>query len=337
MCLRSRAGLKLAALMAAAAAALAATRPHYGGTLRVEVRESFATADPPQAGHTLAQLNGAFNIAQWAAASQAVYAADEDASGGRPFLDSVEVHMARPLSEQADALQLGKADIVELDPAEARRNSPAERKIWASSPVRLLALVFSPRIDDARVREGLSLAVDRSAIYRVLLQRQGEISGGLLPQWISGYAFLFPTAQDLPRARALVGSPRTLTFSAADPAHRRIADRIALDAHDAGLSLTRAVGSTADVRLVEVRIASADPWRALAALATALGLPEPPRNGPAEALYAAERALLEGCRVIPLAHLPDIYGVSPRVKGGPGLTPLGEWRFENLWLENVRP
>ena len=37
----------------------------------------------------------------------------------------------------------------------------------------------------------------------------------------------------------------------------------------------------------------------------------------AEALYAAERTLLEGFRVIPLIHLPDVYGVSPRVKGGP--------------------
>jgi hypothetical protein len=45
---------------------------------------------------------------------------------------------------------------------------------------------------------------------------------------------------------------------------------------------------------------------------------------------------LEGFRVIPLFHLPDVYGVSPRVKGGPGITPLGEWRFENLWLEGGR-
>ncbi|HUE03890.1 MAG TPA: hypothetical protein VMR62_30330, partial [Bryobacteraceae bacterium] len=55
-------------------------------------------------------------------------------------------------------------------------------------------------------------------------------------------------------------------------------------------------------------------------------------RGPEE-LYAAERALLEGFRVIPLFHLPDVYGASPRVKGGPVVTPLGEWRFDSLWLE----
>ena len=41
--------------------------------------------------------------------------------------------------------------------------------------------------------------------------------------------------------------------------------------------------------------------------------------------------------MIPLIHLPDVYGVGPRVKGGPGITPLGEWRFENLWLEGATP
>ena len=71
------------------------------------------------------------------------------------------------------------------------------------------------------------------------------------------------------------------------------------------------------------------------------GLPTPPHapseNASSEQTYAAERALLDGFRVIPLIHLPDVYGVGPRVKGGPGITPLGEWRFDNLWLEGAHP
>ena len=47
--------------------------------------------------------------------------------------------------------------------------------------------------------------------------------------------------------------------------------------------------------------------------------------------------LLEGFRVIPLIHIPETYGVSPRVKGGPGISPSGEWRFDSLWLEGARP
>jgi hypothetical protein len=86
-----------------------------------------------------------------------------------------------------------------------------------------------------------------------------------------------------------------------------------------------------------LRIAATDPAKALAELTAALGLPPlSPANTP-EQTYAAERALLEAFRVIPLIHLPDVYGVGPRVRGGPGISPSGEWRFENLWLEGARP
>ena len=192
------------------------------------------------------------------------------------------------------------------------------------------------------MREALALSVDRAAIHSVLLQRQGEIAGGLLPQWISGDAFIFSTAADAARARGLVGplrAPmRALTLSFEDPAWRAVADRIAVNARDAGLMVTAAqANAAADVRLVEMRIASAEPWQALAGLAASLGLAEPPHSGTPEALFAAERGLLADFRVIPLLHLPYVYGVGPRVRGGPGITPLGEWRFEALWLEGARP
>jgi hypothetical protein len=93
----------------------------------------------------------------------------------------------------------------------------------------------------------------------------------------------------------------------------------------------------ADVALVELRIASADPAKALAEIAATTGLPAPPRTETPEQGYAAERALLDGFRIIPLIHLADVYGVGPRVKGGPGIAPNGEWRFDNLWLERARP
>jgi hypothetical protein len=204
--------------------------------------------------------------------------------------------------------------------------------------VRVLTLIFSPRFEDARIREALALSVDRSALHTVLLQRQGEVSGALLPQWLSGFAFLFSTARDVPRARALATGPRPLTLAVEDPATRPIAERIALNARDAGLMVTvTSQPATADVRLAELRILSTEPAKALAGIAAALGAPEPPRADSAEALFNAERALLEGFRVIPLIHLPDIYGVAPRVHGAPGITPVGEWRFENLWFEGARP
>jgi hypothetical protein len=325
------------ALVLCALSLPAATRPRYGGMLHVEIRQSIETTDPPSTGRGIPDLLNSFTITRWEAGHRAVFDANDAAPGGRPFLDSVEVTLGRPLRDQSIDLEVGKADLVELGPAELRRQSPG-RRIWSSSPVRVLALVFSPRIGDARVREALALALDRSALS-VLLGRQGEISAGLLPQWLSGYAFLFPTAADPARARTLAVGARPLTLGFDDPALRPIAERIALNARtDAGLSITVAPQATGpDIRLAELRVASAEPAAALTAMASALGLPEPPHAATPEALYAAEHSLLEGFRVIPLIHLPDVYGAGPRVRGGPGITPLGEWRFDNLWLEAGRP
>jgi ABC-type transport system substrate-binding protein len=320
--------------------AAGATRPRYGGDLRVEVRESVETADPPQAGRGMADLGSAFTIARWEAGRLAVYSANENATGGRPYLDTIEIQMARPLREQAIDLEVGKADIVELGLNDLRRAAPG-RKSWTSAPVRLLALVFGPRVAEPRVREALGLAVDRSAIYNVLLQKQGEISGALLPQWITGYAFLFPTGVDINRARGLVaGVPapaRVFSLGVEENSLRPIAERVALNARDAGLTVNVGAAASADAKLVEVRIEFDDSARALAAVAAALGLPAPPQADMPEALLAAERALLAGFRVIPLFHLPDAYVAGTRVKGGPGITPLGAWRFGDLWVEGYRP
>ena len=327
-------------VIAAALPAAGATRPRYGGTLRVEVRESVETADPPQSGRGMADLGDAFTIARWEAGRVAVYSANGNAAGGRPYLDNIEIQMARPLREQAIDLEVGKADVVELGVNDLRRTAVG-RKTWTSAPVRLLALVFGPRVADPRVREALALAVDRSAIYNVLLQKQGEISGALLPQWITGYAFLFPTSVDINRARGLVaGAPapaRVFSLGVEDNSLRPIAERVALNARDAGLAVTVGAAANADARLVEVRIEFDDAPRALAAVAGELGLPEPARADTPEALLSAERALLAGFRVIPLFHLPDAYGAGARVKGGPGITPLGAWRFGDLWVEGNRP
>jgi len=312
------------------AAAPAATRPHYGGTLRIEI---LPAAQAPAA----VGVTEGFIITNWDPGLRAVFSADDNAPGGRPFLDTIDIEMARPLRDQSVDLELGRTDLVELGPNELRRQT-AGRRVWSSSPVRLMALVFGPRIDDARVRQALALTLDRAAL-NVLLQRQGEISGALLPQWLSGYAFLFGATADIAKARSLAGelpaAARTLSLSADDPAMRSLADRIALNARDAGLTVNVVAPSgNPDVRLSEARITSSDPAHALAGVAATLGLGESPKADAPEALYAAERALLEGFRVIPLVHLPVVYGVGPRVKGGPGVTPLGEWRFGNLWVED---
>lgn len=299
--------------------------------------------------HTGWLETGPFRLTALDPGHRATFAANEDYWGGRPFLDGIEVQFGRGARDQLADLELGKADVVELATADLRRASDHGMTVWSSAPIDLIALAFTPgRAVDPRLREALALAIDRAAMHTVLLQKQGEITGALLPQWISGYAFLFPAGPDLARARATVNvvppASRTLTLSY-DPAMqsaRSLAERLAVNARDAGLVLqVSPQNPRADARLVEIRLRSLDAAQALAGIAAALGLAAPavPAAPSPAALYEAENKLLEGFRAIPLFQLPLLYGAASRVRvyAPPPITRLGDWRFDNTWLSGTAP
>ena len=106
-----------------AAGGMCATRPRYGGVMRVEIRQAIESADPPSLGRGIPDLAGGFTITRWEAGRRAVFEANEGAAGGRPFVDGVEVTMGRALRDQSIDLELGRADLVELGPAEMRRQA----------------------------------------------------------------------------------------------------------------------------------------------------------------------------------------------------------------------
>jgi len=289
---------------------------------------------------------GPFRVAEWQPGRRALLSAQEDYWGGRAFLESIEIRMGSLPREQLINLELGRADVVEVGPGEIRRAAQSGRKVWSSAPVELLAVVFAHggATEDARVREALGLSIDRAALHNVLLQKQGEPAGGLLPQAVSGYAFLFSTAVDLVRARRLWseasrGQPLALAYDPGDPVARAIAERIAVNAREAGIAV-QAVASDAGPRraeavLVRMRIGAAEPRAALASLSAALDLDDAlalPGQATLEQLYAAERDVVESFRVVPLVHLPETYGLSARVKNWLA-GRWGRWRLEDVWLE----
>jgi hypothetical protein len=115
-----------------------------------------------------------------------------------------------------------------------------------------------------------------------------------------------------------------------------------VNAREAGIRLlTATAAGNADLHLVRARISPLAAEQALVRLAASLQLPDLLHlSSPAlESLYAGERGLLEEYRVIPLFHLPEIYGASPRVKtwATPGLLRTGEWRLDDLWLDSELP
>jgi len=289
---------------------------------------------------------GPFRPAAFDPGRRAIFAANDDYWGGRPFVDAIEVQLGRGLRDQLVDLELGKADVVELAPSDFRRATAHAGEVWSSAARRLVALAFAPGREDVRLRDALALSIDRAAMHDVLLQKQGEVCASLLPEWISGYAFAFSTAPDLVRARALAAAvpPANrvlmLSYDPAMPAARSLADRVAVNARDAGVIVhVTPQNARAAVRLMELRLPSPNPGRALAGIAAALGLEAPRTGAGITALYESESRLLEGSRVIPLFYLPDLYAVASRVRvyAPPAVTRLGEWRFGNIWLSGTLP
>ncbi len=146
---------------------------------------------------------GPFRIAAWGPGKSVRLEANAGYWRGRPYLDAVNVQMGRTLRDQSLAFELGQTDVAEASIADLRSLGQRGVGIQVSKPAETLALVFPGEKVAAGVRQRLALAIDRVTIQRVLLDRQGEISGALVPQWLSGYAFLFPAARDLERARTL--------------------------------------------------------------------------------------------------------------------------------------
>ncbi len=279
---------------------------------------------------------GPFSVSQWDPGKKLLVSAREDYWGGRAFVDSIEIELGKNFRDQSISLDLGKAQLIEVAPEQLHRGNSENNRVVHSEPVELMALIFSHErqsADDGRLREGLALSLDRTSLNNVVLQSGGEPSAALLPNWMTGYAFVFPATVDLTHARETIAglrqtAPWTLGYDATDPGARVIAERIALNAHDAGLSIQPTSGN-ADIHLERVSLASLDPHIALAELAKSLGISQP--KSTTDDLYAGESGLLQTQRVIPLLHLRNASALQSTVRNWHESRD-GHWDLSDLWL-----
>jgi len=281
---------------------------------------------------------GPFRVVDFQPGKLLKLAATEDCWSGRPFVDAIEIEFGKSLRDQALALDLSRADIIEAAPQAAN----ASPRIRTSLPVELMALVFSPnsRAQDIRLRQALAFAINRKPIQSVLLKGAAEPTAGILPDWMTGYSAAFPTQPNLQRAKALLAESRqpslTLSYDARDPQAQLIAERIALNAREAGITLQVSLSGTEDLRLVRIALPSPDPSLSLRETARQLSLPQPVLHGNTiDDLYQAEHTLLETDTVIPLFHLPVASAAGLRVhRWIPD--QFGNWNLPDIWLEDSR-
>jgi ABC-type transport system substrate-binding protein len=268
---------------------------------------------------------GPFLVADWKPGRMLRLAANEESWAGRPFVNAIEIEFGKSLRDQATALELDKTDVIEAAPQAA---SGPERRGTSSLLVELLALVFpvDSRAQDPRLREALTLAIDRKPIQSVLLKGAGEPAASILPNWMTGYCAVFSTPDDPQRARTLLADMRPpalkLSYDPRDPQAQLIAERIALNAREVGITVQVSLSGTEDIRLTRIVLPSPDPATSLEEAARQLGLQPPafltPRGKPSNVdlddLYQAERGLLAGYAVIPLFHLPVASAAGTRVR-----------------------
>jgi ABC-type transport system substrate-binding protein len=372
----------ISVVLAAAAPLRPARRPRYGGTLRVEMGAIVKSLDPsvaaanPEEAAAKIELDallyerrdedgafvgtagsGAFRMSEWEAGKRAVLAANEDYREGRPFVDSIEIQMGSSAHDRVLDLELNKTDFAQIPAELARQAADHGVRVSASQPNELLALVFlkgPAATENGRLREAIARCIDRAAIVNFILQKEGEPAGGLLPQWSSGTAFLFSTEMGTRGAKEISSqippSPKlVLGYDSADTLEQSVAERIVVNAKEAGISLVSrampnpgvASATHVDARLVRLRMPSPVPSVSLAAFMATLrplaGIDANPiaENASVEDVYSRERSIINSGLVVPLVWLPQVYGLSARVRDWKQPAAGESWPLADIWLDSA--
>jgi ABC-type transport system substrate-binding protein len=325
----------------AAPSLLAALKPKYGdvsieaGGQAVEVKAEHPMPDlldvlalPGAAIFRKSDANaligtGPFRVTASEPGRHLTLASFADYWGGRPYLDAVAIEFGTGR---------GHADLFDIPVGPARRILPEGLATWSSAP-RTLVAIASTNADPALL-QALALAIDRGPIVNVLAQHNGEAAFGLLPQWLSGYAFLFQSTPDVPRAKQMVSQLRLAAVSLSYPANdlflRSVAERVALNARDAGIAIQPMPGGNGNLRLAEFPMESTDAAHELLRIAPQSNPPDLTRP---ESLYQLERTLLDEHRIIPLVHLRETYGIAPRVHSQKPGADSFELHLEDAWVD----
>ena len=271
---------------------------------------------------------GPFRVTRWEPGRRLTLGAFDDYWSGRPYLDSVEIEFGSGR---------GRADLFDIPVGPARRILPESLATWSSAPRTLVAIIAANA--DPVMLQALALLIDRAPIVNVLAQRKGEAAFGLLPQWLSGYAFLFQSTPDVMRAKQLVAQlhlgPMSLSYPASDMFLRSVAERVALNARDAGITIQPTSNANGNLRLIEWPLESTDGGHEIRRLAEQMGAGDRAKQlDPAkpETLYQLERSLLDDHRIIPLVHLRETYGITPKVHSQPSSSDAFTLHLEDTWV-----
>lgn len=158
--------------------------------------------------------SGPFKLTRWEPGKRIVLTAHDKWWGGKPLLASIELVLGVPDGEMLGQLRRGQLDwapIRIVDDQSDLQQSPELRDEFESQEateprLRLIAWNTDVRpFDDKRVRQALTMALDRSRVIDDVLHGQGQIlSGPFFPNMMGADASIAPLPFDLAKASALL-------------------------------------------------------------------------------------------------------------------------------------
>lgn len=154
--------------------------------------------------------NGPFRFVSWTANQQVVFEANEDFFLGRPHLDRVVFRVIPEQTTELAELMTGRVHLIRaVQPSESERLESARGVDLITYPSRAYTFIAwhteDPLFADTRVRQALTLAIDRQRIVDALLFGYGRVATtDVLPfQWQFDES-LAPWPFDPERARELL-------------------------------------------------------------------------------------------------------------------------------------
>jgi peptide/nickel transport system substrate-binding protein len=180
--------------------------------------------------------SGPFRLTQWTRGQQAVLEAKPNYWGGAPKLKTVIIRFMAESADRRMALERGDIDIAEnilIDQIPAMEKNPdlAVNRY----PSQLVEYVYlnnrKAPLDNPKLRQALSWAVDYQGIIDYVLQGNGVQMRGPVPQGMWGHkSDVFQYSQDIDKAKSLLkdagfdsGLTLTLIYSERRPSWEQIA------------------------------------------------------------------------------------------------------------------
>ncbi|MBF6612331.1 MAG: peptide ABC transporter substrate-binding protein [Chloroflexi bacterium] len=155
---------------------------------------------------------GPFKLEKWVRNQQMVLVANSQYYGGAPQLTRVNIWMGANATGGLQQYEVGGLDVTDVPTSDidrvSDRNNPMSKELQSISDLSVTYLGFNVRdkpFDDPKIREALSLVIDRQKIARVMFQSRVQQAEGFVPPGPSGYTPPpTPPSYDVTRARELI-------------------------------------------------------------------------------------------------------------------------------------